>query len=118
MSNDAQLSTRERIALVMGWKRTDPDKLWIGPKGCIFEDHELLPWNEDDGLAIKMLEEFCDEHSATIGMGRHENGEWGVTIYIGSAFDFQAHCGRNQPLAAAICAAVLAANEETKNGMA
>lgn len=129
-------SLRERIALMLEWVKAEdhPDwgapyhgsEFWVNPKASRSilgsKNHasvrKLPPWDTDNGLAIKVLREWCDGHGCWAMITLNENG-CGIQIFGNKPDRVMSRTGHND-LATAICEAMLAAcpaTAEAKEGM-
>lgn len=103
MTNPTETPLRERMAVMLGFRKTKMDGLWQYPGGRFTTD--LPPWDTDDSTALRALNEFCGKKglSYIIRSDAVRGGTKQVCIYAGD----HTQC-ESSKLARAICDAMLA----------
>lgn len=132
--NPTKTPLRERMAVMMRWKRIDPPMpkvdypdvllVWESPWGFMVPEDELPFFDTDDGTALGALEEFQNTHRGiAVSVGRAPRAPWVAHIYHRTETDLpdgtidqreRRFEGRHESLARAICDAMLAAVEGMK----
>ncbi len=113
-------SLRERFAVeVKGWIKNTGEKAtvwpWTLPDGRHSLTRDIPPWDTDDGLAIKVAEEWCKEKNQEVDL-HYDGQKWHAQLIQYSHDDLMSRRLRavgHKSLATAICEAMIAAAKET-----